>query len=175
MIDADDKWPIAYHEAGHAVANAVLGGVGSRVTILEKGEELGSAQVAFTYDDPLGEEALTAHIIIDLAGYVSQVRYAPHDEEGAMAGAKRDFEGVQRLISLRGKTLSYWFRRTKTFVEENWSSIQAVAEALIQCGELSPDEVDIVMSVSQSPGSLASQSPAPAADVSPRRRGNPRR
>lgn len=66
-VSPDELWRICVHEAGHAVAAAVLGRPVHHITTVRRGEQLGSSTI-----EPVGKAAtrvqLDEHIITSLAG-----------------------------------------------------------------------------------------------------------
>ncbi len=108
------------------------------------GGTLGTARPLYGWDD---EDSLKGYLISLVAGYVAEMRLAPHCESEIQGGAGRDLEEAEELIgkNLPDDTLRIWIELGEQFVAENWSAIELVAKALLEYKTLQGDEVDILV------------------------------
>jgi len=144
----------AYHEAGHAVAQALLPHVAKlrKVSIVpdEKAGNLGSAhshgEPSFRPDVEADLRKVVDEIVVLLAGSVAEKRFAGRANH---IGARSDYNAAIDLASyVTGSDseeineLLRWLRkRAEGFVARHWKSICTVAGALLDKHTLSGREV----------------------------------
>jgi hypothetical protein len=151
MNRSERRWT-AYHEAGHAVTDALLGLRFRQVTIVPSGHLLGRVErthVPMWRRSPRRFFRIYARrIIINLLAGGLAERLARRD--GQASGLKADLEIVVRLIALLPGTrsLNGRYRRhlemhlqAEDLVRSNWHAIDVVARRLIRDKTLSERQV----------------------------------
>ena len=156
------KQTIAYHEAGHAVADHVLGFKIKDVTIVPKEGTLGAVTSLrpWRFSDRSGVTLKSiAHfhgrIISALAGKESQRRFSPKSIRTHQAASDYDTVG-DLLLRLHGEeteaslAFKYLQARTRNLVShpQKWRQIQDLASALLEHQTLSGQEVKAVLRAS---------------------------
>jgi hypothetical protein len=121
---------VAIHEAGHSVLSRVLQLPSGKATI--DGEP-----GAFLKDDHNLASLLTA-----MAGSVAEVELLGRASAGGVAGDRPKVLALIDALDLDSDTA---WTVTRQLVELHRARIAAVAEALLQHGELSADEIDQLM------------------------------
>jgi len=126
---------LAYHESGHAVVSAVLGFPPDYVTIVQDGNAAGGSGHTGGYK-MVKAPGIMDQMTVSYAGYAAHIKYEPDAEERALAGARDDFEKAKRsMLLIRGQpipgVLEHYRKEAARMVDENWSSIQRVAQALV--------------------------------------------
>ncbi len=130
----------AFHEAGHAVAGwlhrKTFGGAGILPYEAHDGGEAGGA-VLFLGSD--GRSPSLADIIINFAGPAAARRHAPR----SMDGGTSDREEVERFLAMICRTAEaadvirkHCRAEAERIVAANWDAVEAVAEALLRCEQL---------------------------------------
>jgi hypothetical protein len=149
---------IAYHEAGHAVAQHRLGFTSLGCTITPANDYAGLAShmdddfaFATRADDGVYEippEKTRDLLIVNFAGYCAQIQ-AGDTEEMARIGASEDFETAEERRLAIGLSEDDCIKLAGDFVREasNWLAIEAIAEELLLRETLGGDEVDILFDV----------------------------
>ena len=143
---------VAYHEAGHAVAAHVLGIEVEDVSIVEDHSSLGRSISPLPEDfDPYAEgaeEIMKSHLVAGVAGAASEELLS--GELSSITGD--DLEGTTKLLmSLAGigaqrQEDGQWvLERAKSILRDNWGSVQALAEALLQHEELDREQIRAVL------------------------------
>lgn len=139
---------IAYHEAGHAVAAHALGVEVEGVSIVEDEGSLGRSTTPLPENFDLSGEGADAvlenHLITGVAGAASEELLT--GELSELTG--KDLEGVvELLMSLSDTGASVKvdseeaLDKAKSILRDNWSSVQALAEALLEHEELDREGV----------------------------------
>jgi ATP-dependent Zn protease len=139
---------VAYHEAGHAVAARVLGIEVQSVSIVEDKGTLGRSISPLPKDfDPYAEgaeEVMRSHLVAGVAGAASEELLT--GELSSITG--NDLEGATKLlmslaaIGAQAQEDGEWARKkAKSTLCDNWESVQALAEALLEHGELDREQI----------------------------------
>jgi ATP-dependent Zn protease len=131
----------AYHEAGHAVIALVHDRPVHRVSILPKQGRLGQCEFGKAVFRP-SEDALEREILIALAGFAAEARYAG---TYALEGADRDLRYVRRLVLERKseRAATRYEERMLAKVEALlgdegiWKAVEQIASELLKHGEIS--------------------------------------
>lgn len=149
--------PVAYHEAGHAVVASVLD---IEVKYIELGEPKcvppyypeAFTSLAPSRHDPHDWEAAQKRILVLRAGHCALAKVMPQhamasdfasffsrekndDETKVREILARFFEPRTPEVYAKGACLD---RQTRQLVEDYWPEIEAVAQALINCGLSNP-------------------------------------
>jgi hypothetical protein len=153
----------AYHEAGHAIANKVLGLKLRLVTIVPKGDYAGVVKGAIGInverlrdDDFSVDEVSRWHneIIVLLAGAEAQKKFRPRSMKPHMVAA--DNANIQTILenlhpSNERRAIMTWLRvRTRNLINhpKHWRYIEDLAGVLIERPTLTGDEVSDVIAES---------------------------
>ncbi len=185
-MDAAENRATAYHEAGHAVLQALLGDADPlhKVTIIPRGQSLGAtfslpekdrwgygakwlkATMRVLCGGRIAEERATGDIGSGAAMDITQatnlarkmilewgmseklgfVRYEGADTRETYLPDKDFSEDTAKLVDSEVRRLiDEAYAHAKTMLEENWSKVEAVAEALIKYETLSADDVNKIM------------------------------
>lgn len=150
-MDADLRRRTAFHEAGHAVARAFVGATITPIEVRENGDgESHGTGTRWTCRSE-GEHAAWDYLLMLLAGAYCEARHARDWVTEILLGpASGDHEEAQATIAWlvdRGFAVdadAAWRRAeasTQAFMRQRWSAITRVAEALVQRGRLSADDV----------------------------------
>jgi len=138
MEDYNDS--SAHHEAGHAVACHHLGCLAS-VTLATDGEHRGRTDA----DDT--RSSRSDRLLISLAGPVAEYRYDRKHRQRDIAlrhyyrlSGANDYKTARDCLE-QDESLGPHEQAALAFVDENWTTIHAVAEKLLQTGSLSAQEV----------------------------------
>ena len=164
------KQTIAYHEAGHAVvAHRLRYQVdGASIVSTERGQgrvNLPNPIYRMDPDNVRHRFRFEHKAIMTLAGPLTQKRYSPrsHWRKGGSGYGKfttkgTDFQVVSDLIHRvhgDGKVAetfwSYLEAQTERLVDQNWSAIERVAQALLKQGTLSRGELRMAIQGSYRP------------------------
>jgi ATP-dependent Zn protease len=135
---------VAYHEAGHAVADIRFDFAFDRVTIIpsESDGTLGHAKSVYGADDE--------HQVIDyLAGYAAEIEVDPESKAQAKLGASDDFDRARDCLRRLGVKcrLDPWHRKAHRFVRDNWHAIDMIARDLVELKTLDGDEVALIVNI----------------------------
>ncbi len=150
-----DEWTIAFHEAGHAVAEALLLHSPRRATIEPGPGNLGGAGLAVWSDIDatgrrLGREELRRHIVAYFAGPWAA---AYHESRCCLKQrtrhVRRDVGNGPDYDDARGLLHRYFPRlrietveaETRAFIRTHWRTIEAVAIALVERKTLTAEHV----------------------------------
>lgn len=171
----------AYHEAGHAVADHVLGLRVERVTInpvgvfggLCQSSPAGAPVVSQEFLSDLAAieakyygrvappvatlegEALDRQLVQLLAGPEAQRRYTrsgSHGDSSDMAQARRLLGAGRRSMWDLCADLADARERTRLLLDEHWPAVEAVALALQASGTLSGDQVRLLIATAPARG-----------------------
>lgn len=136
MNDRPPEDELAHHEAGHAVVSAVLGFPPDYVTLVQDGNAAGASGHAGGYK-MVRAPGVMDQMTVSYAGYAAHIKYAPHAEERALAGARDDFERAERCMSVlpidaggTAPVVRHYQAEAAKQVDANWPAIQRVATAL---------------------------------------------
>ena len=143
---------VAYHEAGHAVVAHVLGIEVAYVSIVETEGSSGRSISPLPEDfDPYAEgaeEVMKSYLVAGAAGAASEELLT--GELSSIRG--NDLEGITKLlISLAGigaqaQEEGQWaLEKAKSTLRDNWESVQALAEALLEHRELDREQIRAVL------------------------------
>jgi hypothetical protein len=120
----------AYHEAGHAVAAATLGGAVITSTITRKKDQFGLTE--WSLPDPVDPRK---RIIVTFAGPLAHHRHNPKCFEPD--AAQSDFLDIDRIVEAldlpeeqQARFKSECEQEAERLLDENWVLIERVAEAL---------------------------------------------
>jgi ATP-dependent Zn protease len=153
---------LAYHEAGHAVANFYLRLKTRKVTIRPEPEQIRKGSKGYCWSHgrsyldgidievtPVKQDRIFNKIIALAAGYIAQKRFSPRSVRSWQASG--DNKAVVDLATFvtdpAGVTyLTQWlYHRAESLVNTRWADICAVSNALLERQRLSGDEVrDII-------------------------------
>jgi hypothetical protein len=154
--------PVAYHEAGHAVAQWRFGFKIKEVTIVPDGEVAGSVShkrslrlYRLEWEIPTGKQLGRYHdlIVTTLAWEEAQRRFRPRSVRRDRSAGDYRFVN-ELLLRLHGEAeperlaaFRYLQLRARHFVNhpENWLLIEALAKALLERQMLSGEEVKQVI------------------------------
>jgi cell division protease FtsH len=193
-MEEDQRRQVAYHEAGHAVAQYYLRPDERivRVSIIRRSEALGYVLPVPNYDIyALPLRVIVADILVSLAGHVAVKIFLGE----YWTGATSDFQNVRSRIAtlaslghfgppvmdpvmimqadLRNTPMDHFWRqaeeRTEQLLRAHASEVEAVAEALLKKGDLNGREcVQIIEAATHRNGQHAEERPAleaPAAEI----------
>jgi ATP-dependent Zn protease len=143
---------VAYHEAGHAVAAYTLGIEVEGVSIMEDAGSLGRSTAPLPENfDPSNEGAdaiLENHLVTGVAGAASEELLT--GELSELTG--KDLAGVAELLMSLADTgapvqaeSEEALDKAKSILRDNWGSVQALAEALLEYEELEREGVLAVL------------------------------
>ena len=131
----------AHHEAGHAVAHAILGGSGQTtiVTLADDPDDLIGTGTCYTRGFP-GSDAheAKARMIVLAAGAEAMKRYDPHCDGGGQCDDSTirklalDLHGCLGSKKRRQREIATARRRARTLVRLYWPQIEATAKRLIE-------------------------------------------
>ena len=185
-VDKDENRATAYHEAGHAVLQAIIPNADPlhKVTIIPRGQSLGAtfslpekdrtgyglkwlkATMRVACGGRIAEEKATGDIGSGAAMDIMQVtsiarkmilewgmsdklgfvRYEGKDTRDSFLPDKDYSDQTAKLIDEEIKRLvDEAFADARRIIEENWSKVVAIAEALLKYETLSSDDVDRLM------------------------------
>jgi cell division protease FtsH len=180
-MEEDQRRNVAYHEAGHAIAVNYLMPEQRivRATIIRRGGALGYVLPTFNfevYSYPL--KMIVRTIMVSLAGDVATKILTGEQ----WSGAGSDFNKVRRalwglasqgyfgppvsdlskptdLINVYHKEMKHFWhdceRQTTRLLENHWQEVVAIAEALLEDGDLSGQEVrDLIKEAAAANGHL---------------------
>jgi hypothetical protein len=144
----------AYHEAGHAVASLALGFPFQQVTIVEDEESNGGIlhplyQFQFDMTHRANRSAVRDYLVTVLAGHIAEVRYTCSRND---AGASADDERVDSILwDIYGERSERHRRdleqRARSLVGQRWSSIQVLAQALLDRHTLTGSEAQHIAGI----------------------------
>ena len=134
----------AYHEAGHAAADLILGHGSIGVTIAPKGNSLGGATQL--YGDDMTVEGMEDLVVALYAGAEAEKRITP-DYDHANAGAWEDDEKAADYLRLLNRTEHERRERTADLISEHWGLVELIASQLLHHESLQGDEVYILLDV----------------------------
>jgi hypothetical protein len=154
MSTPDELAATAYHEAGHAIARWHFGYPIDRVTITPAEDYAGAvgsasplAELELDIDrSEETEQHMQQAVMVAFAGPEAQRRYDPAAFHGWQASVDYD-EAMERLLWLGGTgeramaICDVLSSKTKDLVEANWPSIEKLAAALLEHGELTSADV----------------------------------
>ena len=149
---------VAYHEAGHAVVACRLGRRPSAVSVGATKRSLGNVVLrtrAVESDSPRNWCRNEDAMVIALAGPLAQRRHAPRSDwrqrkHRTLLGPDRgtDFDLFNELLcrqhysrTVRTAYDKYVRARTQELVNVNWLAIDRVAQALLERGSLTREEL----------------------------------
>ena len=139
---ADEDLRIAFHEAGHAVADFLLGFDLFTVTIIPDGNGTeGEAHGEFGDDD---EEGYRNRLISALAGHASEVEFCGKNPKEVL-GAYSDFEKAERLSAFLQEEIDEHIEKARRFVLEHAKAIKRVADDLVKHRILDNVEVELLV------------------------------
>jgi hypothetical protein len=153
---------VAVHEAAHAVAHARLGFGSNGCTIVPTDLQLGAAfaiegdPLSYAVEGEDGELEIPVQVhekllTVCLAGFCAQVREGDRLLR-ARRGATADFEKAHEVRKILGEPMGQSLARAHSFVEENWSTIQALARELLEHHTLDDVEVEYVIGIADGTG-----------------------
>jgi ATP-dependent Zn protease len=155
---------VAYHEAGHAIACSVLKEKFTKISIKSFGEFSGHVDGSTETADPLELDDMEKYnpekrrklTQVFLAGGVAEImlyemklkgwgweltqELADSIDQSANGHSQDDIAHVLKLIKLTGGNITGYIAHTRTLLEEHRPSLDALAGALQERGELSGDE-----------------------------------
>lgn len=139
-------WPIAYHEAGHAVANCVQGIKFRSVYIRSSGEGRVEGSGRWLR---MGRYELENRIVATMAGPYAEARFTRQSKVLTLLGQpdKEQAEQAIRMLVDAGfipDMHDAWQRfdeYTTSLLRKHWPAIERVAGALVQHLELAPGNV----------------------------------
>jgi hypothetical protein len=133
----DEKNPMAdaevaaFHEAAHAVVALALGG---RVRIVE----IGSRPHAICLHRTAADKAITA-----LAGDLAEQRSCPWSPWNANVDFEVACDAAEHLAPAASlEALKGFLDKAKALLEAHWPEVEAIANALLERGKLTGEEID---------------------------------
>jgi ATP-dependent Zn protease len=149
---------IAFHEAGHAVADLKFGFIlnGTTINSNKKQHLLGHAQSldGEDYIKPDGSidkkragEAVTSW----LAGYAAEIHCDPTSKAQAAINASDDFQKATDILTRLGQpsVFAFWQQRARDLVKNHWKAIEMVARDLLEVKKLDGDEVTLIFEIAE--------------------------
>ncbi len=147
-MEERNKELAAYHEAGHAVVAHALGVEVEGVSIVQDEGNLGHTTTPRPDNvDSSDEEAsadLEKHLITGVAGAASEELFTEELSElpgKDMAGVAKLLMGLEDAGAPVQADSEEALDEAKSILRENWSSVQALAEALLEHEELDREGV----------------------------------
>lgn len=146
---------VAFHEAGHAVADLRADFLPGRVTIVPDRDRGILGLCRSVYEDFDGTQ-LKDSVISLLAGYTATMECrrrwrlpcGRRESRREFLSASSDVEQARSLLGI-AKTdiaeLKPWLNQTRQFVVKEWRAITAVAGELIESQELNADEIQAIV------------------------------
>src|SRR5262249_31519224 len=133
---------IAYHEAGHAVINLVLGYNVTKATIRPRYSLLGQVRFDGRVSDDKVDEAI-AEIKSSLSGPLAEQLVNPEPfDELIEVGSRGDWRRVRRAArSIADSIIGRSIRETRVLVEQHKEAIERVANALLEHETLTGKEI----------------------------------
>jgi cell division protease FtsH len=106
VLSEDERWTIAIHEAGHAVASRAIGQVVSaqKLSIVARGRQLGTAAHMLTDRDAVmhGRSDLERHLVAILAGTASELLEFGEESTGASDDLHAATKLARRMVTSYG-------------------------------------------------------------------------
>ena len=156
MKKSQAKESIAYHEAAHCVIGFVLDGTVPytlTINLPDGSDTVGECDGEHPIQVGVTAEGIENAIVSLYAGFAAQVEFDPTNEELYKSHASDDDDKADKFLSYLGsdrKELGKKLRdRAKELVQENWSTITAVAEELLLHGTLDDYEAECIMMASR--------------------------
>jgi cell division protease FtsH len=143
VLTEDERWTIAIHEAGHAVATRAIGQVVSaqKLSIVARGRQLGTAAHMLTDRDAVmhGRSDLERHLVAILAGTASEL--IEFGEEST--GASDDLHAATKLARSMVTSYGMSHRLGHITVGEPGGEI-FLGASLQDLGSIGPDTLNII-------------------------------
>jgi ATP-dependent Zn protease len=131
---------IAYHEAGHGVIAYRFNHEARDITLIAHDEILGSSSSEGEWFDGSTDRE---QIIVLYAGFAAEFAY---DDNSSRLGSRTDDEKARELLKLQPSGSKEELQdEAIRLVKRNWSSIEAVAQALLEFKTLPWDEWTIII------------------------------
>jgi cell division protease FtsH len=106
VLSEDERWTIAVHESGHAVASRAIGQVVSaqKLSIVARGRQLGTAAHMLTDRDAVmhGRSDLERHLVAILAGTASELLEFGEESTGASDDLHAATKLARRMVTSYG-------------------------------------------------------------------------
>ena len=140
----------AYHEAGHAVADRVLGFTSTGATIVRQGETLGRAGALEPWCAPEKSPRENRrdgrrYVVVLLAGHAAEVEFCGKAEQ-TIGGAASDLEQAEKTLHLLGERgLEPYRVRARRLVRRHRAKVRRVAEELLRQRTLDDSELELLM------------------------------
>ena len=134
---------IAYHEAGHAVVNLVIGYKVTKATIRPRYSLLGRVNFDGRVSDDKVDEAI-AKIKSNLAGPLAEQLINPEQFDNLILnGSRGDWQRVRRAAQqIANGMIDRLIRDTHALVQEHRSAIERIAAALLEHETLTGKEIE---------------------------------
>ncbi|MBI4695505.1 MAG: hypothetical protein HY749_15925 [Gammaproteobacteria bacterium] len=145
----DEKWT-AYHEAGHAAADLILGHYSMGVSIVAKPEDGSRGRAVADGLDEFSTAGVANIVVALLAGAEAQRRVMRPCKRSAAwirrgGGDNRQIQRHERILRVRGRDPIPALReRTRALLSEHWDFVEMIAEALLEHRVLHGDEVNLL-------------------------------
>ena len=171
VLSEDERWTIAVHEAGHAVATRAIGQVVSaqKLSIVARGRQLGTAAHMLTDRDAVmhAQDDLERHLVAILSGTAAEWNEFGRGSTGASDDLHAATKLARRMVTSYGMseklgsvgpdTLNLIDEETERIVEEakaralyvlreNWEAVQETAQSLLERETLSGVALDALLS-----------------------------
>jgi cell division protease FtsH len=143
LLTEDERWTIAIHEAGHAVATRAIGQVVSaqKLSIVARGRQLGTAAHMLTDRDAVfhGRSDLERHLVAILAGTASEIIEFGEESTGSSDDLHAATKLARRMVTSYGMSP----RLGHVTVGEPGGEV-FLGASLQDLGSIGPDTLNII-------------------------------
>jgi hypothetical protein len=134
----------AFHEAGHAVTDLVLGHAPDFSSIIKKGDTLGREEQMD--GDEFSVEGMEDLVISLYAGAAAEKKIT-NDLKSVMGGANSDYKKAEEYLRSLRSTKEELEQRADELIRKHWSLVKRIAKELIEYGELEWGELDFLFNI----------------------------
>jgi ATP-dependent Zn protease len=150
-----DVQAVAYHEAGHAVANVRFQFQCDEASITPGKHWLGyarSVEGGEEYDPntKMFDKARAKNSVVSfLAGYAAEIEYKPASKSHAKIGAATDFARAADILGKLGPgpVFNSCLAKAREFVKKNWKAIEIVARELLEVKTLDGESIERIVEI----------------------------